>query len=169
MSQALFMRNNGRHMVQTAEETGGRRWRRYRTSLRLARWRLDWAPFLNLGLLALTFQMFSSVYVLQPGIKVNLPVSDFAAGTPYGPMVVTLTQEGMVFFNDERTPLEGLGSAFLEASHRNPDAAITVQSDYRVPYGSVVKVMNMALDAGIRSVNLATQPVLEQDAASWKE
>jgi biopolymer transport protein ExbD len=163
------MRKREAHRDRSPDETGGRRWRRYRTALRLSRRPIEWAPFLNLGLLVLMFQLFSSVFVLQPGVRVDLPVSGFTAGTPYGPMIVTLTQEGMVFFNDERTPLEGLGSAFADARHRHRDVAVTVQADYRVPYGAVIRVMNMALDAGIRTVNLATHPAFEREVVPWDE
>lgn len=146
-----------------------RGWRRYRISQRLYRRSLEFAPFLNLGLLMLMALLFSSVFVLQPGVLVELPISGFNAGTPYGPMIVTMTQEGMVFFNDERLPLETLGEAFAAFRHRYKDAAITVQADYRVPYGSVVRVMNMALDAGIKTVNLATQPSFDQEIVPWDE
>ncbi len=149
------------------EESGCRRWRRYRTSLRLLRKPIEWAPFLNLGLLALMAQFFSSVFVLQPGIKVELPVSSYATGTQYGRMIVSITQEGMIFFNDERVTLDTLGHAFIEARRRNNATALTVQADYRVPYGLIARIMSIALEAEIPSVNLASDPAFDRDTPPW--
>jgi biopolymer transport protein ExbD len=38
------------------------------------------------------------------------------------------------------------------------DANLIVQADQQVPHGTVVQVMNMALEVGIKQVNIATRP-----------
>ena len=89
--------------------------RRYRLNHRLFKGPIDVVPLVNVVLLFILFFIIQSSFVIQPGIIVNLPTSSFTAGVPYGAMVVTISQEGLVFFNDEQTALEELGAAFAKA------------------------------------------------------
>ncbi len=63
-----------------------------------------------------------------------------------------------MFFNDERTTLEGLAFAFAQALHEDPEARLIIEADARVPHGTIVEVYNMASGAGISSVVLASRP-----------
>ena len=96
-------------------------------------------------------------FVLQPGVTVNLPAANFTGGAPYGALVVTLSQEGMVFFNDERTTLEDLSSAFAQAAHEHPGAMLVIEADSRVAHGTIMALYNMARAAGLQQVSLATR------------
>ena len=142
-----------RHIEQV-----GKRWRRFRSKGGFFHGPVPLIPMINVAFVCVLFMVMDFAFVLQPGVIVELPAADFVAGAHYGSMVVTLTQEGKVFFNDECMPVEGLAFAFSQAAHRNQDLALIIEADVRVPYGMVVRVMNMATAARIRRVNLATRP-----------
>lgn len=144
--------------MSQAIEQMGRRWQRFRPNRRVFRSPFSVIPLINVVMVIVLFMVLDSAFVLQPGVMVQLPVSEFVSGSHYGSMVVTLTQEGMVFFNDERMPIEGLAFAFSQAAHHNQDMALIIEADARVPYGMVIRVMNMATAARIRHVNLAVRP-----------
>jgi len=124
---------------------------------RLVRGILDPVPLANIVLLFFLFFLVSSSYVIRPGITVNLPTSFFSDGAPYGAFVVTLSQEGMIFFNDDRILLDGLSSAFAQAAHEQPGATLVIEADERVPYRTLVEIYNKATAAGMREVVLATR------------
>lgn len=117
----------------------------------------DAIPLLDVILLLYLFLFMQSSFIVQPGIRVELPVSAFADGAPYGDLVVTLSQEGMVFFNDERTTLDGLNEEFRRAVHSKPNASLLIEADRRVSLDSLTAVYNMARDAGLRQVVLANR------------
>jgi len=120
----------------------------------------QWLPLtalFNVAVLVATMLLLQARFVLQPGVTVDLPAAAFTGGAPYGALVVTVSQEGMVFFNDERTTLEGLSSAFTQAAHEQPGAMLVIEADSRVTHGTLVAVYNMALAAGIQQVALATR------------
>ncbi len=119
-------------------------------------------PFMDLALLVILFFMVQARFVLQPGIRVRLPAAPFDGGVGYEAMVVTLSQEGLVFFNDERTTLEGLSDAFAQAAHQNPDGILLIEADGRTPYSTIMEVQNMAMRAGIREAALATRFSVEE-------
>jgi biopolymer transport protein ExbD len=96
-----------------------------------------------------------SRFVLQPGIRVRLPLAEFRDGEPYGGKVLTLTQEGMLFYNDERMGMDRLESALARGGH---GTTLLIEADEGTPYGRLVEVYNRAVRAGMREVVLATRP-----------
>jgi biopolymer transport protein ExbD len=139
------------------------RWHHFRREHKLFHNPISIIPLITVVLLVGLFIILDAGFVLQPGIMVQLPAANFVSGSHYGSMIVTLTQEGMVFFNDERMPIEGLAFAFKQAVHQNRNMTLIIEADARVSYGMIVHIMNMATSAGIRTVNLATRPPFEKN------
>jgi biopolymer transport protein ExbD len=131
--------------------------RQFRTQLRPLGGPINAVPLVNVVLLLLLFFIVNSVSVLQPGITVNLPTSLFAGGAEYGAMVVTISQEGLMFFNDEKVSMEGLGPAFSQAAFENPETPLVIEADGHVQHSTMVQIYNTAMAAGIKSVVLATR------------
>lgn len=131
--------------------------RRFATSRRHLRGPAEVVPLVNIALLILLFIVFGQRFVLQPGVTVNLPTSSFAEGAPYGALVVTVTQEGLLFFNDDLVAPDGLELALAQAVSDQPDARLVIQADGRVQHSTLVQVYNAALAAGVQSVVLATR------------
>ena len=114
-------------------------------------------PLLNVVLLAWLFYVVNSAFVLQPGIVMDLPSAPFAEGARFGTLVVTLTQEGMIFLNDERVPLDQLPDVLKKAVPDPSSSALLIEADGRVRHRALVDIYNMAADAGFREVTLATR------------
>jgi biopolymer transport protein ExbD len=131
--------------------------RKYRPNQRLFKGPIEVVSLVNVVLLFMLFFIVRSPFVMQPGITVNLPASSFATGAPYGAMAVTVSQEGLVFFNDEQTTLEGLGALFAQAVFEHPDSSLVIEADERVQHGALVQIYNIAAAAGIKNVVLATR------------
>ena len=137
---------NNQNPTNPAKNHERQRWRRYRPRRRLTIGPLGLVvPLVNVALLAVLFLVLKSGVVLRPGIILQLPQSEFVAGTAYNTMVLVMTQEGLIFFNDNRIPLEGLASALNQAAHRNRQVSLSIEADLRVQYGMVVRVINMAM------------------------
>ncbi len=114
-------------------------------------------PLVNVALLAMLFFLVNSHFVLQPGITVNLPTSAFAGGAPVGAKVVTISQEGIVFFNDEPAKLDELGAELAQSVAERPDAALVIEADGRVSHSTIIEVYNLAMAAGVKDIVLATR------------
>ena len=131
--------------------------RRFRKENRIANGLIDSAPFVDVALLLLTFFMVSHVVILNPGVVVDLPECAFVSGADFQSLVVYVTQEGHLYFGDERTTMEGLEYAFAQAAHDNPDTRLLVEADSRVPYHVLVDIYNKAMSAGVRKVILGAR------------
>jgi len=139
-------------------EQAGLRWRRYRPKRRVFREPLNLLALINVATVFGAFLLLNADFVLQPGVLLQLPAAAFVTGARYSDTVITITQEGQTFFNDERMPLEAVGQALAQVAERNPAVTLTIEADYRVPYGAIVRVVNLATAIGIHQVNLATRP-----------
>jgi len=141
------------------------RWQRYRPQARIACGPPVLAPFVNLALLIMMVMLLHSYFVRQPAAAVSLPAAPFLNGASFRLLVVTVTQEGLVFFDDERIPLHELGAALARAIQERRIEAVTVEADARVPYGVIMRILNMATAAGLQRVNLAARASFGEEIA----
>lgn len=118
---------------------------------------LPLTPVADIALLIFFFFLSQASFVVQPARMVELPIAPFQSGIQYGDLVVTVSQEGLIFFNDERILLEGLDNSLAAAHHLHPDAPLLIEADKRVSYGLLMEIQNKAVFAGIKEVALASQ------------
>lgn len=129
--------------------------RRFKARFRRAVGPVEVTAVLNVILLAGMFHFASSGFVLQPGVRVRLPEAPFTDGVLYGARVLTLSQEGLAFFNDERITLDRLAAALARTGGEAP---LLIEADEGTAYGTLMEVYSLAMKAGIREVVLATRP-----------
>ncbi|MDX9703625.1 MAG: biopolymer transporter ExbD [Candidatus Auribacterota bacterium] len=131
---------------------------RFKRSIQIEKGRLDLTPLVDVIFLLLIFFMLSSTFILQPGIKVDLPPAKQVPPHKEENMVVTITRENQVFFNNERTTLEGLKRRIRMMNKKNPNSTLIIKADTNTRHGNVVQIMNMARQAGIEKMAIATRP-----------
>jgi len=141
----------------------GQRWRRFQTNARVFNNPFALVPLLNIFLLIFFFTVFNSAFVLKPGINVQLPAGAFQQGSLYSSVAVILTQEGLVFYNDERVGLDSLGDALRSSVVKNKSLQLTIEADLRVPYDRIIRVLNMAAAAGVSNIFLSVRPTFGEE------
>ncbi len=94
--------------------------------------------------------------VIHKGIEVQVPESSVGENvSDQNHHIVSITQEGNIWFDNQETTLENLQSHVREMSS---DETIYVQADKTIPYGTVVDVITEIKEGGIRHVGLVTNP-----------
>ncbi len=158
----MFFNVTEKNFMHTIENLGVRL-RRFRPRNRLLANPFGAIALINLGLLFMLFAFLLAPFARQPALNVQLPGASLLSGAPYGLLVVTITQEGLVFFDDKLVPLNTLTEALLQAARTRQIQSLTIEADLRVPYGTLARVMNMAAAAGLREVHLATRPLFGEE------
>jgi len=113
----------------------------------------------DIVLLLLIFFLLSSSFVVQPGIKVQLPKAEAAETFDDKRVTVTLTEEGGLFVNAKQVTLKTLGQALSKAMAQRADQVIVIQADKNVSLQSTVQVMDVAKATGASRFLIATEPV----------
>jgi biopolymer transport protein ExbD len=120
--------------------------------------RLDMTPLINIVLLLLIFFVFSSNFISQQGINVDLPKVGLSAINGTGDIIIILTADDKIYFNNEPTTFDGLGRRIKRLYSKNPDASIIIKADSTSKHGSLIKVMNIVQKSGIKKIAIAAEP-----------
>ncbi len=111
--------------------------------------------------LLLIFFMVTSTVVFPNAIKVNLPQSSQqAAAKPLSRVTIDANLNYYVAFGNEReqpTDIDQLVEFLLRTREREPEMFVAIYADESVPYGEVVKILDLANKHNLKMV-LATAP-----------
>jgi len=138
----------------------------FRTHCKIVEGSIDPAPMVSVVFLLLIFLVLSSPFVTQPGFRVDLPKSNQAPDRSFQSLVVTVSRDNLMFFNNQSVSLRDFPQALKKAASETRNSELIISADRQVPHDTVVKIMSMAFEAGISAVNLATRPELSAPAAA---
>lgn len=131
--------------------------RTFRPRRRTGRGFLIGTIFLDASLLISAFVLATSPFVQKPGIALDLPVAVQTDGIRFNDMLLSISHEGLFFFNDEQVTLENLGSALRVAAQKRPGVSLILEADQSTPQSTATAVYDAAAAAGFRRVFIATQ------------
>lgn len=139
----------------------------FKTHAEIVKGGVDTVPLVNIVFLLLVFLMLTSPYVLQPGIGVvALPTTRAATATSFQGIVVTVTRDNLLFFNNQVITLDSLRQALREAAQKTRGQELIIKADGQVSYGTIVQIENIAMEAGITAINQATRPEISGQSSS---
>lgn len=120
-------------------------------------------PYIDVMLVLLVIFMATAPLLMQ-GVEVDLPKAN---STPVSdsdaePLIVSIDAEARLYLNlgasdDQALSIETVRQRVATVLKRNPDKAVMVWGDARVPYGEVVSLMSELQAAGAPSVGLVTE------------
>ena len=120
-------------------------------------------PYIDVMLVLLVIFMATAPLLMQ-GVEVDLPKAN---STPVSdsdaePLIVSIDAEAKLYLNlgasdDQALSIETVRQRVATVLKRNPDKAVMVWGDARVPYGEVVSLMSELQAAGAPSVGLVTE------------
>ena len=123
------------------------------------RWHVDSTALVNVCLLVFMFYLAGSPYVNQPAERftIRLPESTGAQTVPYSAVIVTVTQEGMIFLGDQLYDLADLKAGLAGFERKHPGATLLIEADERVPHSRLMGIIAQARAAGLADIALATR------------
>lgn len=101
------------------------------------------------------FMVASLAMAVQNGIPVNLPKASSGKDDRSQTVTITLQPDGSVFLNTAKIQLNDLGKKLKDLGVTSK-TLVTLNSDDKVPYGTVVAVMDEARVAGVQAFAFAT-------------
>ncbi|MDD5005977.1 MAG: biopolymer transporter ExbD [Candidatus Omnitrophica bacterium] len=114
----------------------------------------DIAPLIDIVFQLLIFFMLTSSFIMQPGIKVNLPKAVTSEVMQEKNIVIVVSSENVIYLNENVFTLEELKSYI--AKGKLTSKPILIRADKRASLGRVVEIWDLCREMGISQVNIAT-------------
>lgn len=115
---------------------------------------IDIAPLIDIVFQLLIFFMLTSSFVMQPGIKVNLPKAVTSEVVQQENIEIILSSENVIYLSGRVFTMLELKNFLKRVAKRKQ--AILIKSDRRASLGRVVEIWDMCRDLGITQLNIAT-------------
>lgn len=115
-------------------------------------------PFTDVCLvLLIIFLMTASFLVTGSGLEIELPTASSAAPQDESQIVIFVTEKGEVYLAGEKVGLEQLLGRLTVEAAKSHKIVVVVSADRRVPYGSVVEVLDAVRLSGLEYLALAAE------------
>ncbi len=108
--------------------------------------------------LLLVFFLLSSTFVLQPGLKVQLPATTTNDISSEKSIVVSITPDGTVYLNDAPVNTLELGASLRQKIMDIGKPILVLRADKSVTVEKLVEIMDIAKAAGGDRLVIATVP-----------
>lgn len=96
--------------------------------------------------------------VIETGIDLNLPeASSGKVDLPKDFVNLSVSKAGVIFWNQEKVELKDLSERIRFEKERKPNLSVLLRGDTEVPYGQMVKVLDILRNMGVRQLDIATQ------------
>lgn len=117
---------------------------------------------IDILIVLLIFLMVTTTFKQQPALKLALPESSQAQKTgahENAPLVVSVDPQGNLRLGADARLInpERLKEELLAAIAKTPDLRLAISADKKAPFGQIIKVMDAAKEARIKTVNAFTK------------
>ena len=119
---------------------------------------LNLTPLIDVIFLQLIYFMLTSSFIMQPGIKINLPEAATTETVREQEIFVSVSEEGVIFYRDVPVTPEILGRRLSEKALETENLILIIKGDKKSEHGTIVMVMDVARKAGIDRMAIATMP-----------
>lgn len=116
-------------------------------------------PLVDVMLVLLIIFMVTTALTKDSGLNLNLPPAKTAgaAAKTATDLVVALGQNDKITLDGQPVAEAQIAAAMRARVAQNPQTHVVIKGDGRIAYARIVRVMDMARQAGLRSVALGTR------------
>ncbi|MBU0604720.1 MAG: biopolymer transporter ExbD [Candidatus Omnitrophica bacterium] len=127
---------------------------KFKRRVKIEKGMVDLTPLVNVFFLLFIFFLFTSSFIFQPGIKVNLPKALTSEVIQQEGVVITITGNDKVYLNEREITADEIASNLrLLAKTGTP---LLIKADSKASLGRVVEIWDMCRNEGVLQVNIAT-------------
>ena len=123
--------------------------------------KLDLIPVLDLIVLALLISLLFTRYLMLPGVRVDLPKTEFTIQQNSSKVaVLTIANGGMLFFAGSVYEQSSIGQAFQKYLNgsKSTSSVLLVKAEASMDIQQFLNLCKMAQDAGFSEVQIAADP-----------
>jgi biopolymer transport protein ExbD len=114
-------------------------------------------PMLDVVFIMLIFFIVTASFVKEAGIEITRPSAATATRNEKGNILIAITNNNQVWMDRRQIDPKALRANIERMRAENPNGAVIIQADEKSENGLLVKVMDAAKLAGIKSISLAAE------------
>ncbi|MCH8082707.1 MAG: biopolymer transporter ExbD [Myxococcales bacterium] len=116
-------------------------------------------PMLDVVFIMLIFFIVTASFVKESGIEISRPGASTAVRKEKGNILIAISANDQIWMNRRQVDPRALRANIERAHAENPQGAVIIQADKDAKTGLLVKVMDAARSAGVKSISLAADIV----------
>ena len=113
-------------------------------------------PFTDVVLVLLIIFMIATPFIYQSSMKVDLPKASKTEDVSRD-IIITINARGEIFLDNTKVDLVALRQRLSAMVKSKPDSLVIVNGDKNVRYDSVVQVMDIMTQSGVRNPGLGIE------------
>jgi biopolymer transport protein ExbD len=113
-------------------------------------------PFTDVVLVLLIIFMIATPFIYQSSMRVQLPQASKTEETSRD-IIITINAHGDIFLEEARVDLETLKYKIMAMMRRKSNASVIINGDKNVRYNSVIQVMDVLTQSGVRNPGLGIE------------
>jgi len=113
-------------------------------------------PFTDVILVLLIIFMIATPFIYQSSTRVELPQASASEETSKD-LIVTINAQGEVFVDEAKTDLASLKYKLMAKVRGKPNLSVIINGDKNVKYDSVIKVVDILNQSGIKHTALGIE------------
>ena len=114
-------------------------------------------PMLDVVFIMLIFFIVTASFVKEAGIEISRPGASTATRNEKGNILIAITDTNQVWMDRRQVDPRALRANIERMRAENPNGAVIIQADIKSENGLLVKVMDAAKLAWIKSISLASE------------
>jgi biopolymer transport protein ExbD len=113
-------------------------------------------PFTDVVLVLLIIFMIATPFIYQSSMKVQLPQASKSEEISRD-IIININAQGEVFLEDKKLDLDTLKYRLRAMVRSNPDTSVIINGDKNVKYDSVIQVMDVLTQSGVKNPGLGIE------------
>jgi biopolymer transport protein ExbD len=113
-------------------------------------------PFTDVVLVLLIIFMIATPFIYQSSMRVQLPQASKTEETSRD-IIITINAHGDIFLEEARVDLETLKYKMMAMMRRRSNASVIINGDKNVRYNSVIQVMDVLTQSGVKNPGLGIE------------
>jgi biopolymer transport protein ExbD len=116
-------------------------------------------PLVDVVLVLLIIFMATTAFVKESGLNMKLPAAKTTEVTPEDnkDINIALTRDNQIYLDGKQSSEDAVQQVMIDRAHKNSEARVIIKGDENIEYKRVVKIMDMAKQAGLPKVSLGTK------------
>lgn len=112
---------------------------------------------IDVVMLLVVFFLTTSTFSKMGEIKINLPLSNSSTDSREENFVITLTQKGTVYWNNQLIEKKELKTLIEQAVSEKNDRTFVIKGDKNTSYQNLIEIMDLARLGGAYNIALDVQ------------